>query len=265
MNSISVGYANRLFRSYAAQYVEEFFPSRQLFPPETNPFYLPTPWWENDNNKLVIDLLGIIRQIQTDYIQYRYGIQEEQSTDNDYNAYLQYPNKKIKELADSIVDAGDSNDEKAYKITQWVIDNIEYQSDMQTYGMDEYWAYPAMSLAQKAGDCEDGAFLIHSLMLHSGIPPEKIRTYGGIVAAGTGAETGGHGWTVYQRESDDQWVVLDWCYFPSQAAIDERIPMMDDTKYIDDYFFVTLKGTFETPYANKVRNPAVGNLVDTYA
>lgn len=266
MDKVSALFANSLYGSYRAQYSGTYPAGRQSLAARTNPFQVQSPWWDTTGNqKLVVDLLGRIREIKEAYIEYRFGIQAEQTSNTDYDEYLQFPNKIIKQQAAAIVDAGDSNDEKAYKITQWVIDNIQYQSDLITYGLNEYWAYPAMTLNKKAGDCEDGAFLIHSLLLHAGLPPDRIRTYGGNVLAGEGAQTGGHGWTVYQRESDDQWVVLDWCYFPSQAPVDQRIPMKDDTKYIDDYFFVSLMGTVETPYANAVRNPAVGKLVNVYA
>lgn len=233
--------------------------------PEVNLFDLPGSG-RSRTDELIADLLGNIKKIRENIIQYQFGIQTEPGGDNDYGEYLQFPNRNISKLAESIVEQGDSNDDKAYKILMWVLDNIEYQSDLQSYGQDEYWAYPTMTLANRTGDCEDGAFLIHSLMLHAGIPPDRIRTYGGYVVAGEGASTGGHGWTVYKRETDDEWVVLDWSYFPNRTPVAERIPMREDPRYIDDYFYVSLLGTIETPFSNKVRYPqAVGRLVDVYA
>lgn len=264
MDKISGLTGSSFLSGYNQQYVDILFPPQQTLPPGNNPFYYPASR-RNQTNDLVAFLLSRIQQIRNDYIQYQYGFQGGQKSSADYSKYLQFPNRKIGQTADSIVNPGDSNDEKAYRITQWVIDNIEYQSDIETYGREEYWAYPAMTMTYKAGDCEDGAFLIHSLMLNAGVPPERIRTYGGYVSAGAGARTGGHGWTAYRRETDDEWVVLDWCYFPSRETVDERIPMKEDAKYIDDYFFVMLTETIETPYSNKVRHPAVGNLVDMYA
>jgi hypothetical protein len=245
--------------------VLSYTPRRRYLLPEVNLFNVPNTGRDR-TNALVADLLGKIRDIRNAFIQFQYGFQIDQESSSDYGEYLQFPNRKIEQQVDSIIAPGDTNDEKAYKILQWVLDNIEYQSDLETYGMEEYWAYPVMTLSKKKGDCEDGAFLIHSLMLHAGIPPDRIRTYGGYVVAGDGASTGGHGWTVYRRETDDEWVVLDWSYFPSRTAVAERMPMKEDTRYIDDYFYVSLLGTIETPFTNKIRNPqAVGRLVDVFA
>jgi hypothetical protein len=91
-----------------------------------------------------------------------------------------------------------------------------------------------------------------------------LRTYGGVVVAGAGARTGGHGWTAYRRETDDEWVVLDFSYHPTFDPVQDRIPMREDDRYIDDFFYVTLTSTVETPYSNRVRQP-LGLLVNTYA
>lgn len=210
---------------------------------------------------LVRDLLPNIQKIQHNWIQLKMefinGIKiEDQNTINENRKYLQYPNNVIKNLASIIVESSDSNDTKAYKIMLWVQDNIKYVSDIENYGISEYWTKPTETLDKMSGDCEDGAFLIHSLMLNAGIPWEDIRTYGGEVFAGAGAATGGHGWTAYSRETDNEWVVLDWCYYANDKAIGDRTPMSEDHKYIDDWFYITTHKTVETPYANKVRNPA---------
>ncbi len=179
----------------------------------------------------------------------------------DYERYLQYPNKTVKALAASIVAPNDSSDTKMYKIEQWVRDNITYVSDVEQYKRSELWAYPTMTISSKEGDCEDGAFLMHSLALHAGVNPDRLRTYGGIVITSDGTGVGGHAWTSYKRESDNEWTVLDWCYWPKSTALSERKPMSEDLKYIDDYFFVQATKTVETPYANRVRMAATKPLI----
>lgn len=177
-----------------------------------------------------------------------------QESDAGYEKYLQFPNEQINALAKSIVSPTDTNDEKMFKIEQWVQNNITYVSDIENYGQTELWAYPTVTLNKKTGDCEDGAFLMHSLALHAGIPPNRLRTYGGLVYADAyGATTGGHAWTAYKRESDDEWIITDWSYWPKHTPLADRVPMKDDLKYIDDYFYVEVDKTIETPYANKVR------------
>jgi len=177
-----------------------------------------------------------------------------QETDDEYEKYLQFPNPKINALAKTIVSPTDTNDEKMYKIEQWVQDNITYVSDIKNYGQSELWAYPTMTLNKGTGDCEDGAFLMHSLALHAGIPPERLRTYGGLVWGDAyGITTGGHAWTAYRRETDNEWIITDWCYWAKDTPLADRMTMSKDLKYIDDYFYVEVNKTVETPYANKVR------------
>lgn len=174
----------------------------------------------------------------------------------DYTEYLQYPNAQIKSLASQIVSPTDSNDMKMYKIEQWVKDNIEYVSDIENYKMAELWIYPTVTLAKGSGDCEDGAFLIHSLALHAGVPVNRLRTYGGLVMSGDQALFAGHAWTSYKRESDDQWVITDWCYWSKDTPLSERTPMKTDMKYIDDFFWFDIRQTVETwPFVNAVRYP----------
>ena len=180
----------------------------------------------------------------------------EEESDLDYQRYLQFPNAQISALAETIVSPGDTNDEKMYKIEQWVQDNITYVSDEENYGTGELWAYPTVTLRKKSGDCEDGSFLMHSLALHAGILPERLRTYGGLVYGDPwGLTTSGHAWTTYKRETDDEWIITDWCYWATDIPIADRQPMTDDMKYIDDFFYIQATRTVETPYTNEVRNP----------
>ena len=221
-----------------------------------------TIWDSFPKSDIVTSLLPQIQAMRMNLIQLKLSIINGETVDdpilaNEYAQYLDYPSKEMKNLAAVIVDSSDTNDVKAYKILLWVQENIPYISDRKNYGMDEYWTTPVETLKKMSGDCEDGAFLIHSLMLNAGIPWERVRTYGGEVMVGTAAETGGHGWTAYKREIDDEWVVLDWCYYPNQEPVDERTSMSKDMKYIDDWFYINTYATVETPYANKVRNPAV--------
>lgn len=177
----------------------------------------------------------------------------------DYESYLQFPNSKLQTLASTIVSPSDTDDAKMYKIEQWVINNIKYVSDIEQYHRSELWALPTMTVESKQGDCEDGAFLIHSLALHADVDPDRLRTYGGIVVIQDGTGIGGHSWTAYQREIDNKWIVLDWSYWIKDSPLAEREPMSEDLKYIDDYFFVQATKTVETPYSNRVRFAAISS------
>lgn len=196
------------------------------------------------------------------YAQKKYAINQQDPLDNinwdDYlfnQTYLQYPNKVIKELVDSIVDISDSDDEKAYKIISWVLENFKYKTDEENYGYEELWVPPVMLVRSGYGDCEDQAFLVHSLLLNAGIPWERVRTYGGEVWAGEGAATGGHAWTAYRRETDNEWVILDATYFANKLSISARSLMKEEEKYIDDWFYMDLFHFMVADNFNYVRKP----------
>jgi predicted transglutaminase-like cysteine proteinase len=192
--------------------------------------------------------------------------------------FLMFPHEKIKQFAYDVVGVrpDDSNDRKMSKIARWVQSNIKYLTDEENYDVPEFWAPPIFTLAKASGDCEDGAFLIASLALNSGVPASRIRMYGGLVDAGAGAPSGGHGWVGYQRESDNEWVAIDFSYYPDPNIL-SLPPMSEDLKYQDDYFYMTVNEITYTPGTNRVRNPdgydsmarvrysiLVGQLVDAF-
>jgi len=107
-------------------------------------------------------------------------------------------------------------------------------------------------------NCEDQAFLLHSLALNAGVDPDRLRTYGGLVRwqnENGGLSAGGHAWTAYKTEANDRWVILDATFFTTDAPFSNRLSMEKNLKYSDDYFFVNLKHTVDTPYSNGIRNP----------
>jgi len=173
------------------------------------------------------------------------------------NLWLQYPNDIIRKFAATIVHRLDSDDVKMEKIQRWVVDNIEYMTDEEQYGFAELWVPPVMLLHTQKGDCEDGAFLIMSLGLNAGVDPAKLRMFGGFVDAGQGAASGSHGWVAYRRESGNEWVAVDFSYYPDLRPMTDRIPLKDDDKYVDDYFFITNKYIVVTENTNRVRDPEV--------
>jgi hypothetical protein len=172
--------------------------------------------------------------------------------------YLQYPNATIRDFVFTVVERRDSDDVKASKIVSWVVENIVYKTDEEVWGRAEMWQPPAVTLQRRSGDCEDGAFLVHSMMLNAGIPWERIRTYGGMVQVGPGAETGGHAWTAYQRESDDEWVILDTAYYPSTYAVEYRKPMrLLGAYYRDTLFYMTARYSVLTEGQDRILNPGI--------
>lgn len=203
-------------------------------------------------------------QILNSYENQKYTSPDEIRSDPVFvNLFLQYPNQIIAELAREITAGMDSDDEKIKAIQHWVVNNIQYQEDKAQYGYEELWVPPVMTLRAGAGDCEDGAFLIMSLALNAGVDPDRLRFYGGEVKAGAGAATGGHGWVAYRRESDDEWVAIDFSYYPDPRPVDKQIPMKEDMRYVSQYFMFEV-GEVITSAKNRVREPDITYTANGY-
>lgn len=130
--------------------------------------------------------------------------------------------------------SGTTDDEKALNCLRWIIQNIKYVPDKQQYGMGEYWAFPYQTLNNKKGDCEDGAILLASMMIKNGIPNWKIRVSAGNVLLNN--QNAGHAYVTYYYEEGDRWVLLDWCYWPNQKEISDRIDYKFEELYKDIWF-----------------------------
>jgi hypothetical protein len=117
---------------------------------------------------------------------------------------------------------GGNSDETIWNIQKWVVRNIKYIGDNLSQGTIEYWQFPFETLAIRMGDCEDGSLLIAGLAINAGIPAFRVRMVAGNVQPNPGAPQGGHAYVSYLRESDNQWVAVDWCY-----AEDSTMPVAD--------------------------------------
>lgn len=127
--------------------------------------------------------------------------------------------------------SGLDDDSKALSALTLVIASIKYLSDKEDYGYPEYWAYGYQTMKRKKGDCEDGAILLHNILLKSGVPYWKLRITAGNVSTGEG-----HCYLVYYVESLDRWVALDWCFFPNTRPVVEREDYKESKIYGDVWF-----------------------------
>ncbi len=228
----------------------------------------------NKKDDGLLSILNSISELNRNLVDFQNSMDHGRLNAFDHSEYLSRNSGKLESVADYITDEykvkiGKSNlsdDDRAYAIMEWVQENLKYVSDMDHHGKSEKWSTAVETLRDLKGDCEDGAFLEMGLALASGIDRSRVRFYGGLVQAGTNAETGGHGWWSYKRERDDEWVVLDWCYLPNQKTIDKRKPMRDDVKYLTDWFVVMGNGlTIDTGAINTVRNPDALDRWDNYS
>lgn len=85
------------------------------------------------------------------------------------------------------------------------------------------WTCAAATLGRGSGDCEDGAVLLHALLLAAGLPADRIVTAFGRV----GVDRAGHAWVAWRRIGDGRWVALDWTLGPDQGPV-AGLPALGD-------------------------------------
>lgn len=140
------------------------------------------------------------------------------STDAQKISLLLYQNGYMQWFAPMVAVAGDV-DSAALMAVQFVANYINYTTDLTLYGTAEQWADPRATLYHGAGDCEDGAFLLASLLLNLDCPVTSIK-----VVIGT-YDAVGHAWVMYKRASDGLNVLLDWTkgstYWNAISSVDD--------------------------------------------
>ena len=134
----------------------------------------------------------------------------------DVRDFIQADNTILKDIVQREGLEGKTLDETAYRCMRWVQENIAYTHDPQFTGHLEEWLFPSESVQIRSGDCEDGTNLMVSLMRNAGVDAYRVKNTCGIV------DGGGHSWPLYLRESDDKWVILDWCYKQTKKPVKKR-------------------------------------------
>jgi predicted transglutaminase-like cysteine proteinase len=97
-------------------------------------------------------------------------------------------------------------DLRAWRIWDYVAQNVEYIVDKKSSGMEDFWLFPEETLMLRKGDCEDSSFLLANLLLASGISEHCVRVVLGQVQSTDGAF--GHAWVVYLNE-EGVWCLLE--------------------------------------------------------
>ena len=132
---------------------------------------------------------------------------------------------------------GRDNDATMLLIQKWVKRSIDYQHDQKRLQVTDHWQFPFEFIHSKTGDCEDGAILIASLGLNAMVCHTRLRVVTGFVQAGEESKKGGHTYAIYQRESDDEWVVLDWCWYSDASVpMKDKKPFRENPKYKEVWF-----------------------------
>ena len=117
----------------------------------------------------------------------------------------------------AIVPKGASCDDKVWFALRWVRQHFRYVADTVNWRRSEYWATPEESVVKMSGDCEDGSILLYYLLRRLGVPANRLLIWTGAVVGG------GHCCLFYKPEGYPlDFVSLDWCYYPSDADIQDR-------------------------------------------
>jgi len=112
-----------------------------------------------------------------------------------------------------------SFDKRAMVIWDFVAKTIKYVYDTQKQRKGDFWLFPPEIHTLGEGDCEDGSFLLASLLIASGISPFCVRVVLGEVFDEKGKSLGGHCWPVYKNE------LGEWCILESTLDhIPSRMP-----------------------------------------
>jgi predicted transglutaminase-like cysteine proteinase len=130
-----------------------------------------------------------------------------------------------------------THDATMLMIQKYVVQNLKYIGDDISKCAVEYWQLPFETIEFKNGDCEDGALLIAALAIHAGIPAFRVRVTAGMVQEAPTAPQGGHAYVSYLRESDNQWVVIDWCYLEDSKIPMERKTLLSKNPYYKEVWF----------------------------
>lgn len=115
-----------------------------------------------------------------------------------------------------------SFDKRAMIIWSFVAKSIKYVHDTEKQRKGDFWLFPPEIYTLRQGDCEDGSFLLASLLIASGISPFCVRVVLGEVFDENSKSLGGHCWPVYKNEMG-QWCILE----STLDNIPSRLPEAD--------------------------------------
>jgi hypothetical protein len=114
-------------------------------------------------------------------------------------------------------------DRRAMVIWRLIARKITYVHDTTKYKKDDFWLFPPETWQIKKGDCEDGSFLLASLLIASGISPFCVRVVLGRAFDRSGKPLGGHCWPVYKNEAGI------WCILESTLdTVPARMPAAEE-------------------------------------
>jgi hypothetical protein len=110
-------------------------------------------------------------------------------------------------------------DKRAMTLWRFVAQNIKYVHDSKKQNKEDFWLFPSEIYTLRQGDCEDGTFLLVSLLIACGISPFCVRAALGEIFDENDRSLGGHCWPLYKNE------LGKWCILESTLdTIPSRMP-----------------------------------------
>ena len=97
-------------------------------------------------------------------------------TESEFRSYVTPEGQLVKDCLQDILGAPpyELSKDGFDDIRDWVAGNIEYMSDEEQRGVDDYWQTSEETLSLGTGDCEDFAILLCSLLRAYGIDAEQV-------------------------------------------------------------------------------------------
>lgn len=149
----------------------------------------------------------------------------------------------------------DTYNETAYACQKFVVDYLDYVSDIRNDCCPEFWQFPFETIASKMGDCEDGAILMASLMLNAGIPNFRVKVCAGTVQPEPTAPVGGHAYCIYLADREDgtlAWEIHDWCYYEDTDVMTGKKPLLKEGGYNNCYKEIWFSFNDEYSWSNEL-------------
>lgn len=129
-------------------------------------------------------------------------------------------------------------DLRARIIWDHVAQKINYTSDAKEQRKGDFWLFPSEVNTLAYGDCEDGSFLLASLLIGSGISPFNVRVVLGELYDRDGKSMGGHCWPMYKNEAG-RWCILESTFnrAPYSLPTADRFTDTGDVRYVPHFCF----------------------------
>lgn len=138
-------------------------------------------------------------------------------------------------LAQTLAGELEDTDDRASALLYAVSNLLTYVSDPESLDYGDQWTCAVATWFRGYGDCEDGAVLLHGLLLALGVGTNRVVTVFGRVGSGNL----GHAWTCYKRQADEAWTILDWTA-GARSPLDgpDDLPRVDQSPDYHDVEYV---------------------------